>query len=162
MKKVLWFAGALGLFAATAVAEEPTVVSGKTAKEIIIYRRDGGNYTPAAALPKGALSTVLYGVPLSTPSVIQVKVQPGYVIPWHHHPLDELITLIKGSVRIDVKGEKPRMIEVGGLMVMPSGQPHQATCVGKSECVLRLHPPGPWQVVYENPLDDPRRTAKRR
>jgi quercetin dioxygenase-like cupin family protein len=140
-------------------AEGP--VPGKTATHALVHNHDDVKYIRAAALPRPAEVSILYGVPLSTPAVLQVRAPAGFVIPYHHHPLDELITLIKGTVDIEQHGQKTMRIQTGGLMVMPAGRPHLARCVGPSECILRLHPPGPWAIVYENPADDPRKTAQR-
>jgi quercetin dioxygenase-like cupin family protein len=151
---------ALSLLVCPALALAEGAVPGKTATQAHIHNLGDGTYTRALALPRGAQLQVLYGLPLTTPSVLQIRVPPGFVIPYHHHPLDEILSLVTGTVDIELAGKKMR-IRSGGMMVMPANVPHLARCVGVSECILRLHPPGPWAIIYENPADDPRKTAQR-
>lgn len=117
-------------------------------------------YQPAKMLPAAVRVAVLHGDLASEPSAIQVKLPAKDKIPWHHHPLDEVVVGVQGQFQVTTK-RTGQVLTVGSgqFMVMPAEMVHQARCVSREDCVVRLFPPGPWGIVYENPADDPRGDA---
>jgi quercetin dioxygenase-like cupin family protein len=117
-------------------------------------------YQSAKMLPQWVRVAALHGDLASEPSAIQVKLPANDKIPWHHHPLDEVVVGVQGQFEVTTR-RTGQVITVGSgqFMVMPAKMVHQARCVSREDCVVRLFPPGPWDIVYENPADDPRGDA---
>jgi len=111
-------------------------------------------------LPAGAKLTVLSGDPgkkgLFT---IRLKFPPNYVIAPHHHPSDELVTVIAGQLGLGMGKALNRRAAAtlvpGGYVVAPANMSHFAfTSAGAT---VQITANGPFEIVYVNPRDDPRR-----
>jgi quercetin dioxygenase-like cupin family protein len=109
-------------------------------------------------LPEGAQIAVLSGDPLSEgPFVLRLKLPDGCEVPAHTHSGDELITVISGEFHVG-HGEKldryaATPLAAGGFIEMPAGHPHFAWSV--SETVVQIHGPGPFDIRYLEPANDP-------
>jgi quercetin dioxygenase-like cupin family protein len=109
-------------------------------------------------LPAGAQIAVLSGDPSAQgPFVLRLKLPDGYQVPAHTHSGDELITVISGEFHVG-HGEKldrdaAIALPAGGFIEMPAGHPHFAWSV--SETVVQIHGPGPFDIKYLDPADDP-------
>jgi quercetin dioxygenase-like cupin family protein len=80
-------------------------------------------------------------------------------MPAHWHPRAEYATILTGALQIGM-GEKEdsaalQLYAAGSFFVMPPKMPHY----GKSqdETIIELSGPGPYEVVFVNPADDPRK-----
>lgn len=110
-------------------------------------------------LPKGAKFAVLHGDPAGQGLyTVRLKLPPGYILPPHWHPTDELITVIAGAFKMGM-GDKfdkknVKTISVGGFTVTPQKTNHFATV--DQETIVQVHGIGPFQITYVNPADDPR------
>jgi quercetin dioxygenase-like cupin family protein len=138
--------------ASQVVAEHPhhTVVSA-----------DAVAWGPAPpSLPPGAQAAVLLGSPAKEgPFVLRLKFPAGFVVPPHRHSKDELVTVISGRFAIS-SGEKldrasMRKLPPGSFVHLPAGMPHYAAADG--ETVVQINGIGPFDVVYIDPNDDPRK-----
>lgn len=116
-----------------------------------------------ASLPRGAQFAVLEGDPTREgPFTMRLKLPNGYRIPPHTHPKTERLTVISGTFRLGM-GEKfdakaLRTIPAGSYGFWPTGMKHFVQVEG--ETVVQLHGMGPWQIVYVNSADDPRRAVQ--
>ena len=108
----------------------------------------------------GVKIAVLHGNP-GQPGhyVLRLKFPPNTRMPAHWHPRAEYATLLSGTLSIAM-GEKEdpaalRPYAPGSFFVVPPRMPHY----GKSEdeAILELSGPGPYEVVFINPADDPRK-----
>lgn len=112
------------------------------------------------ALPPGAELAQLSGDPTKEgPFTIRIKLPDGYKVPPHWHPVDENVTVLKGTFMMGT-GEKfdadaATALPAGGFGHMPKGKRHYA--FAKGETILQVHSTGPFQVNYVNPDDDPRK-----
>lgn len=112
-----------------------------------------------AGLPPGPQFAVLSGDPSSKGLfVARFKVARDYKIPPHFHPTDEQITVISGTFFMG-EGDKWDMnsgkeLPAGGYALMPAGAHHFAFVKAGSE--VQIAGPGPFQITYINPADDPR------
>lgn len=112
------------------------------------------------SLPKGAQVAVLYGDPTKDGQfAMRLRLPDGYQIPPHSHPKPEVVTVISGTFRLGM-GEKadPNAAEdlkAGSFFAFPAGMVHYAATDG--ETVVQLNSTGPWNIVYVNPKDDPRK-----
>jgi quercetin dioxygenase-like cupin family protein len=114
-------------------------------------------------LPAGAKMAVLAGDPgKKGPFTVRLQAPDGYKIAPHMHPTAENITVISGTFHLGT-GDKfdetaGHEMTAGSFAVMPAGMKHFAWTTG--ETVMQIHGTGPFQIVYVNPVDDPRNTKK--
>ncbi|AZQ65937.1 cupin domain-containing protein [Silicimonas algicola] len=120
---------------------------------------DTMTWAPAPpVLPEGAQIAVLSGNPSAEgPFVLRLKLPRGYEVPAHTHSGDELITVISGEFNVGHGEKLDRGASVallaGGFIEMPAGHPHFAWTA--SETVVQIHGPGPFDIGYIDPSDDP-------
>lgn len=156
----------LPLFAAFFVAGMATVLSGQAAAH-----GDAPHHTvvPADAvkwgaappsLPAGAQAAMLLGSPAKEgPFVLRLKFPAGFVIPPHRHSKDEFVTVISGLVsitsgdRVDRAAVRP--VPTASFIHLPAGMSHYL--IAETETVVQVNGVGPFDIVYIDPRDDPRR-----
>jgi quercetin dioxygenase-like cupin family protein len=146
--------GAVAIFAAASTPQASdkhhTVVPGDAIK--------WGAAPPS--LPPGAQAAALLGSPAKEgPFVLRLKFPAGFVIPPHRHSKDEFVTLISGKLTIE-SGEKVDRASLKGLppgsfIHLPAGMPHYLWA--ETESVVQINGVGPFDVVYLDPKDDPRK-----
>jgi quercetin dioxygenase-like cupin family protein len=111
-----------------------------------------------AALPKGAQLAVLSGDPTKE-GMFTIRSPPGYPVPPHSHPSDELVTVIQGQLSLGMgktlDRAKAATLIRGGYVVAPAKMNHYAFSRGGAIVQITSH--GPFEVVYVNPKDDPRK-----
>jgi len=116
------------------------------------------------AFPAGAQMAVLSGDPSKAELfTVRLKVPDGYKIMPHWHPTDENVTVLEGTFVVGM-GDKfdeaaAHEMPVGSFTSMPKGKRHYA--MAKGEAVVQVHALGPFVINYVNPIDDPRRQAKK-
>lgn len=109
-------------------------------------------------LPEGAQIAVLSGDPgAEGPFVLRLKLPADYVVPAHTHSGDELVTVISGELNVGhgeaVDRQASMGLPAGGFVHIPSGHPHFAWTTG--ETIVQIHGPGPFDIQYIDPADDP-------
>ncbi|HEX2713720.1 MAG TPA: cupin domain-containing protein [Candidatus Acidoferrales bacterium] len=154
---------------ATPQAKHETSTPGK--KEAAMKLADHGLFTPSDikwveapnALPSGAKLAVLEGDPFKAGLyTMRLSMPAGYQIPPHWHVRTEHVTVVSGTFNLGM-GEK---FDKNAGHAMPAGtfgflapqMRHFAWA--NEETVIQLHGMGPWEIVYVNPSDDPRRAKK--
>ncbi len=112
------------------------------------------------ALPAGAKLAVLEGDPFK-PGLytMRLSVPANYKIPPHFHKKFEHVTVISGAFNLGM-GEKfdaakASAMPAGTFGFLPPGMKHFA--FAKEPSVIQLHGEGPWEIIYVNPSDDPRK-----
>jgi quercetin dioxygenase-like cupin family protein len=118
-------------------------------------------------LPAGAQLAVLSGDPGKQGMfTIRLMFPANYAVPPHHHPSDELVTVIDGTLSLGM-GEtldkaKAATLVQGGYVVAPAGMNHYAFTGGKP-VTIQITAHGPFEIAYVNAADDPRnaKTAER-
>jgi len=133
----------------------------KHAEDHVVVKPADLKWGPAPpGLPPGAQVAVLSGDPGKTGMfVIRAKMPDGYTVPPHFHPTDENLTVLKGTLIVG-KGAKldvahAESLPAGSFMRMPKEMRHFAQA--KGETIIQVHGAGPFEVVYVNPSDDPRK-----
>jgi quercetin dioxygenase-like cupin family protein len=112
------------------------------------------------SLPPGAQGAALLGSPgKEGPFVLRLKFPAGFVIPPHRHTKDEFVTVISGKVAIS-SGEKLdraslKSLPPASFIHLPAGMPHYLW--SEAESVVQINGVGPFDVVYIDPKDDPRK-----
>lgn len=88
----------------------------------------------AQAQPAGIKRTDLQRHDLSVPGreAIQVRVdiEPGVAFPSHHHPGEEIIYVLAGTLEYQVEGKPPATLKAGDVLFIPAGTVHSAKNVG--------------------------------
>jgi quercetin dioxygenase-like cupin family protein len=112
-----------------------------------------------AGLPAGAQLAVLSGDPgKEGVFTIRVKFPAGYSVPPHHHPADELVTVIEGDLALGmgdkVDREAMTVLKPGGYALAAKTMNHYVTTTGGG--IVQITSMGPFAIVYANPKDDPR------
>jgi quercetin dioxygenase-like cupin family protein len=149
---------ALSLGAAAILA--PATLLQATEQHHTVVPADAVKWGPAPpSLPPGAQAAALLGSPAKEgPFVLRLKFPAGFVIPPHRHSKDEFVTIISGGFAI-AAGEKlapeAKALSAGSFVHLPAGMPHYATTVG--ETIVQINGTGPFDVVYLDPKDDPRK-----
>jgi len=109
-------------------------------------------------LPKGGQLAVLAGDPTKEGLfVIRIKAPAGYKIPAHHHPTDELVTVISGTFAVGMGDKldeaKADQLKAGDFVSLPKNMNHFA--MAPVESVVEISSMGPFQITYVNPADNP-------
>ena len=127
-----------------------TVVSGDAVK-----------WGPAPpSLPPGAQAAALLGSPAKEgPFVLRLKFPAGFIVPPHRHSKDEFVTVISGTFAI-ASGEKVdraslQPLPTASFVHLPAGMPHYAWA--EAEAIVQINGVGPFDVIYVDPKDDPRK-----
>lgn len=144
------------LLAALAVAGPALAMENHASAPYVI---EAAEWAPAPpVLPAGAEIAVLSGNPFAEGQfVLRLKLPAGYDVPAHIHSGDELITVISGAFNVGHGDKLDRdatvLLNAGSFVEMPAGHPHFAwTSV---ETVVQIHGPGPFDITYMDPADDP-------
>ncbi len=104
---------------------------------------------------------VVYGDP-SKPGlfILRAKFSPNYVVPPHTHPVFESVTVMTGSMGSGmgktVDKSTGKMLEAGSLLLLPADHPHYVW-TGDEETIIQVAANGPFDLIYVNPDDDPRK-----
>lgn len=126
----------------------------------IVVPADAVKWGPAPpSLPPGAQAASLFGSPSKEgPFVLRLKFPAGFTVPPHRHSKDELVTVISGRLGVG-SGEKldrtAATLPAGSFVQLPAGMPHFAWADG--ETVVQINGVGPFDVIYVDPKDDPRK-----
>lgn len=122
---------------------------------------DAVTWGPAPpSLPPGAQAAVLFGNPgKEGPFVLRLKFPADYAVPPHRHSKEEHVTVISGKFGMGAgetldRGAAP-ILPPASFVRIPVGMAHYAWTEG--EAVVQINGIGPFDVVYVNPADDPRK-----
>jgi quercetin dioxygenase-like cupin family protein len=155
MKKSLVAAGLMAL-AGVALAHDTGNIDGlkELAPEEIVFRDD-------PAFPNGGQTALLHGDP-DKPGlfVLRIKFPPNYVVPPHTHPGFETVTVLSGAMGSGM-GEKAdltkgKMLKAGGMLALPANHAHYVWTEDE-ETIIQVAAVGPFDLIYINPADDPRK-----
>jgi quercetin dioxygenase-like cupin family protein len=111
------------------------------------------------AFPKGAQMAVLSGDPTKEGmSTVRLRFPAGYAVAAHHHPSDELVTVVSGQMSLGMgdtmNRAKAKNLVAGGYAVAPAKMNHYAFTRSGATVQVTFH--GPFALTYVNPKDDPR------
>ena len=126
-----------------------------------VVSADAITWGPAPpSLPPGAQAAVLLGSPAKEgPFVLRLKFPAGFIVPPHRHSKDEFVTVISGKFAITagetVDRAAAKSLPAGSFVHLPAGMPHYALADG--ETIVQINGTGPFDVVYVDPKDDPRK-----
>ena len=117
-------------------------------------------WADVGSLPPGAKVAVIEG-PMNeaVPITARLKLPANYKIPAHWHPGVERVTVLSGTFNYgmgeQLDQQKTTALGAGSVIIMPPKMRHFAWT--KEETVIQLNTTGPWDIIYINPADDPRK-----
>ncbi|HEX9670915.1 MAG TPA: cupin domain-containing protein, partial [Thermoanaerobaculia bacterium] len=93
---------------------------------------------------------------------MRLRLPSGFQIKPHWHPAPERITVISGTFNMG-RGDRfdtaqATALPAGSFTVIPAETWHYAWATG--DTVLQITGGGPWQIIYLDPRDDPRKRGK--
>ena len=151
-----WAALSLGAAAILGVA---THVSAQHPHHTVVHAGEIRWGAAPASLPPGAQASALLGNSAKEgPFVLRLKLPKGFVIPPHRHTKDEFVTVISGSFHVtagEAVDRNAKGIKTSGFVHLPAGMPHFAFT--SEETIVQINGTGPFDVVYIDPKDDPRK-----
>lgn len=159
MKKQFAFAlGATLLATGVGLAQHG---SGMMAEHKVMQASDLKWMDGPPALPKGATMAVVFGDPSKEGLfTLRAKLPAGYTVPPHWHPGDEHVTVLEGSLGVGggtmADKAKATFMTTGGYAHMPKNVRHFAMA-GENGATIQVTGMGPFEVIYVNPADDPRK-----
>lgn len=163
MKALAWtIALALLVAAPTGYAAGPKKTSAAGKPQALFFNPDDLKWGDAPpVLPKGAQLAVLLGDPGKRGTyAIRLKMPDGYKIPPHWHTQDEQLTIVSGTLVLhmgDTMDAPAHDLAVGAYHFLPGKAHHAAEA--KGETVVQVTGPGPFDIHYLNPADDPSKAA---
>lgn len=113
---------------------------------------------PAPAIfPAGARMAVTEGDPGKAGMfTVRLEMPNKYYIPMHTHPVDEQVTVLKGTVTLamrDTAAAHRMTLRTGSVTTVKANEPHAATARGRT--IIQVRGMGPFALNYVNPADDP-------
>jgi quercetin dioxygenase-like cupin family protein len=163
MKALSWMIALALLVAAPSVraaGPKKTAAAGKP--QAVFFNADDLKWGDAPpALPKGAQLAVLLGDPGKRGTyAVRLKMPDGYKIPPHWHTQDEQLTIVSGTLILhmgDTMDAPAHELAAGAYHFLPGKAHHAAEA--KGETVVQVTGPGPFDIHYLNPADDPSKAA---
>ena len=155
MKGILIAAAAITM-AGSVLAHDAATPDGvkEFAPEEIVFKDD-------PAFPNGGQTALLHGDP-NKPGlfILRIKFPPNYLVPPHTHPGFETVTVLSGAMGSGM-GEKAdltkgKMLKAGGLLALPANHAHYVWTADE-ETIIQVAAVGPFDLIYINPADDPRK-----
>jgi quercetin dioxygenase-like cupin family protein len=90
----------------------------------------------------------LDGDPAKGPSHFLLKFAGGFSAPLHHHTADHSVTVVAGTLVLDVDG-KAQKLPAGSFFTFSQMKRHATRCEAGADCVLSMDVRGAWDVVPE-------------
>jgi quercetin dioxygenase-like cupin family protein len=111
-------------------------------------------------LPSGSKIAVVSGDPgKAGPFVIELKFPAAYTVAPHHHPSAESLKVLSGKLSLGMGSKlnraKAKTLSPGGHATAPANMNHYAFT--KSGATIQVSSTGPFEIVYVDPKDDPRK-----
>ncbi|GBQ99607.1 MULTISPECIES: cupin domain-containing protein [Gluconobacter] len=114
--------------------------------------------------PSGTRMSFLYGASDKPgPFTMRVMMPAGSTIPPHTHNMDEMLTVLAGSVHHyigeSITANDEKILTAGGFVHLPPNVPH-ALKAGTQGAIVQVSGTGPFTMTYVNPQDDPQHTNR--
>jgi quercetin dioxygenase-like cupin family protein len=151
-----------------ALAAALIVLAGSVLAHEVAGMEDAKEFTPGEiafkddpAFPKGAQTVVLHGDPTKPGLfILRLKFPPNYLVPPHTHPGFETVTVLSGAMGSGM-GEKAdlskgKMLAAGGMLALPANHAHYVW-TSDEETIIQVAAVGPFDIIYIDPKDDPRK-----
>ena len=150
------------LAAAPQESAPPAPVAAPASSHVMLMAADTKWGDAPPALERGAQAAVIAGDPGAKGAlfVLRLKMPPGYRVARHWHPSDEHVTVIEGDLTLDMGDGAQKHSATfgpGDYVLLPTKMQHAAS--SKAGNVVQIHGTGPFELIYVDPKDDPRKPA---
>jgi quercetin dioxygenase-like cupin family protein len=129
------------LCATMAVTQDP-------GDKAIISKASTQKYAPAHGTPDCVTIAGLRGDADKGPSVVEIKLAAGCIVPWHWHSINESVVPLSGLLEISMQGEKPVLLTNGDYNYLPAKHVHMDKCSGSKPCAAIVSLDGPFDIHY--------------
>lgn len=161
-RKFQWDVRLLALYLGTVAMLAATPLSRAADAHHTVVAGDAVKWGRApASLPPDAEGAVLLGDAAQPgPFVLRLRLPAGFAVAPHRHTKDEFLTVIAGRVavgsgeKLDRDATRP-LLPPASFVHLPAGMPHYVWV--DAEANIQINGTGPFDVVYVDPKDDPRR-----
>ncbi len=116
------------------------------------------HWKPKEALPAGAFGAVLRGDPTKGAYDFVGKFPDKYSVPLHSHTNECVVVMLGGTMVIGRAHEPDVAIAEHGLFVLPAQMAYTAHC--EHACMFLVHGDKPFDIVYADPKQDPRKLTR--
>ena len=120
----------------------------ETPDAAVVAKGISAKFAALPGVPDCATLAVLKGDPGKGPSVVEMKLTPGCIVPWHWHSSSESAVPRAGLLEISMKGEKPVLLANGDYGYLPPKHIHQAKCTGSKPCAAVFFLDAPFDIHY--------------
>jgi Domain of unknown function (DUF4437) len=157
----------LGLLAGCERKSDRTAEADRSAADTMTSAMAAGDSAAALqwgpappGLPAGSRMAVVDGDPSKAGAfTVRLEAPKGYEVKPHHHPTAERVQLISGAFMLghgkNWDDAKLDPLTVGSEVNMAAREPHFVRATEQS--IIEIRSEGPFEIVYENPADDPRK-----
>ncbi len=90
---------------------------------------------PKLIQAEGVTSSILNGFEGESMMIVQTEILPGYGVPDHSHPHEQLGIVKSGRVKLTIGGEA-RDLNAGDVFAVPPDVPHRADCLGDEATIV--------------------------
>lgn len=88
------------------------------------------------------------GDPGKGPAHFFLKFVAGFSAPLHHHSADHFVTVVSGTLVLNVDGKDVKL-PPGSFFALTKSKPHKTACAAGADCVLAMDARDKWDVVPE-------------
>jgi len=113
------------------------------------------HWKPKDALPPGATGAVLRGDPAKGAYDFVAKFPDKFTVPMHSHTNEMTVVMLEGTMVIGRPKKPDVSIAKDGLFVLPAKMAYTAHC--ETSCTFLVHGQKPFDIIYTNANDDPRK-----
>ena len=68
-------------------------------------------------------------------ALVRGRIEPGGVLPWHTHDVEEALTVLEGNALSEIGDETYNLLP-GDAVLLPAHIPHQLSCVGDKDLLF--------------------------
>jgi quercetin dioxygenase-like cupin family protein len=125
-----------------------------------VFHKDEIVFKDNTAFPPGAKTAVLLG-DAEKPGlfILQVKLPANYVVPPHTHPGIETVVMLEGTMGLGsgkTVEKTGKLLNAGSAFLVPKDHAHYVW-TGDEGATFQVTVNAPFDLIYINPADDPRK-----
>lgn len=137
------------LFCGAAMLLVAPAARAQAGDEPVMHPHAAMKFGPLPNVPACVTGASESGDPTKEASTLLLHIAPGCLVPTHWHTPDEVIMMVSGSLRVEMKGsDKPAFMRAGDYAIVPSKHVHNARCAGPVPCMLFLYSSGALDFHY--------------
>lgn len=131
----------------SAVAAIPVVAQAKGTSASVVTAAADLKWNDVPNFP-GVKMAVASGDPAKGGAHFFMKFTPGFAAPMHHHNADHFVTVLAGTVVLNIDG-KDAKLPAGSYFSFTGKKTHSTKCDAGAECILFIDARGKWDVIPE-------------